>query len=253
MNVRQNAELLAASDVAALTTAFSRMQTTADNRGYAHLAGLHGWPAGLCKHHQALFLPWHRAYLYMFELSLRDLGGDVRLVWWDWTSERSHRDGLPAIFTGEAALRSAEMPLDDDLARRVRDEAPYLADLSGPVPRTVRQPDPADSLPSRRDVDDVLDAPTFADFTTRLEDIHDRVHDWFKGTMSAVVLAGFDPAFWTHHAMIDRLWCLWQLRHPNAGVSPLRTDQALEGFPLTVGQVLDVRTLGYDYASEAIS
>jgi tyrosinase len=34
--------------------------------------------------------------------------------------------------------------------------------------------------------------------------------------MSLVPFAAFDPIFWAHHTMVDRLWRLWQLRHPGA-------------------------------------
>jgi tyrosinase len=48
--------------------------------------------------------------------------------------------------------------------------------------------------------------------------------------------------------MVDRLWYLWQLRNPGAGVPDGILNQALEGFPLTVAQVLDINALGYEYA-----
>jgi hypothetical protein len=53
--------------------------------------------------------------------------------------------------------------------------------------------------------------------------------------------------------MIDRLWYLWQLRNPNAGVGTLALDRALPGTPLNVGQVTDISRLGYDYATKVIS
>jgi tyrosinase len=68
--------------------------------------------------------------------------------------------------------------------------------------------------------------------------------------MSLVPIAGFDPIFFAHHAMIDRLWYLWQLRNPNAGVGTVPLDRALDGFPLNVGQVLNIHRLGYDYATK---
>jgi tyrosinase len=50
--------------------------------------------------------------------------------------------------------------------------------------------------------------------------------------------------------MIDRLWYLWQLRNPNGGVGTVPLTQALEGFPLTVAQTLDINKLGYEYATK---
>ena len=43
-----------------------------DKRGFEYFAGWHGVPLGWCQHHDALFLPWHRAYLYNWEMAMRD-------------------------------------------------------------------------------------------------------------------------------------------------------------------------------------
>ena len=67
----------------------------------------------------------------------------------------------------------------------------------------------------------VLNAPNFVDFSNRLESsAHNLVHVWTGGTMAQVPIAGFDPIFWAHHTMIDRLWSLWQLRHPGLAPDP---------------------------------
>lgn len=56
-----------------------------DDRGYQYFAGIHGLPLPICcQHHNLLFLPWHRAYLYFFEQSLLDQVATVPLPWWDW-------------------------------------------------------------------------------------------------------------------------------------------------------------------------
>ncbi|MGH6665900.1 MAG: tyrosinase family protein, partial [Pseudolabrys sp.] len=74
-----------------------------------------------------------------------------------------------------------------------------------------------------------------------------------NGSMAIIPLAAFDPIFWAHHTMVDRLWYLWQLRHPGSGVPASIMNRALEGFPLTVAQVLDIKALGYDYAVSVTS
>ena len=70
--------------------------------------------------------------------------------------------------------------------------------------------------------------------------------------MSQVAAAAYDPIFWSHHAMVDRLWQMWQGRHP--GESPPREilDKALPPFGMTVRETLSVPALGYDYAIQAI-
>ena len=46
--------------------------------------------------------------------------------------------------------------------------------------------------------------------------------------MSQIPLAAFDPLFWAHHTMIDRLWALWQQAHPGAGAPLAVQDPHLE-------------------------
>jgi tyrosinase len=254
MHIRQNIETMPDADIAKFQGAITHALTINDNRGYMHFAKMHGWPLNFCKHGSPLFLPWHRGYLYMLELSLRDLSGDIALPWWDWTSNESHLTGVPAAYADAAGgLASAPVPLDQQTLAIVQQRAPWSLDLGGAVPMTIRNPDLASKLPDATLVEDVLTAPTFEDFTIRLEDIHNNVHGWFQGTMAIVPLAAFDPIFWAHHAMIDRLWYRWQMLHPGAGVPTEIASSALEGFSLTVPQVLNIADLGYDYATGVIA
>src|SRR5690348_13822884 len=88
------------------------MMAIRDNRSYAFFAGLHGVPNFWCWHHQRsersgqlrqLFLPWHRAYLYNFELAMRDRVPGVSLPWWDWTLRPPRQNGIPQIFADRTA------------------------------------------------------------------------------------------------------------------------------------------------------
>jgi tyrosinase len=95
----------------------------------------------------------------------------------------------------------------------------------------------------------VLANRDFLTFQTQLESIHDGIHIWVGGTMESIPTAAYDPIFWAHHSMIDRVWYLWQLEHPGAGVPAHLLDRALAPFPMTVRDTLDVTHLGYDYAA----
>ena len=114
---------------------------------------------------------------------------------------------------------------------------------------TDRDPGPPADLPSQADVDDCLGKTDWLDFCLALEDVHDGVHGWVSGDMGVVGTAAFDPIFWAHHTMIDRLWWLWQLRHGNGSIPPNLLDVVLAPFNMKVRDVLNVQSLGYDYAA----
>ncbi|KAL8771913.1 MAG: hypothetical protein Q9209_002851 [Squamulea sp. 1 TL-2023] len=48
-----------------------------------------------------------------------------------------------------------------------------------------------------------------------LESLHNQIHGLIGngGHMAIIDYAGFDPAFWLHHAQIDRLFAIWQALH----------------------------------------
>ena len=66
--------------------------------------------------------------------------------------------------------------------------------------------------------------------------------------MASVATAAWDPVFWSHHCMIDRLWYLWQIRHGVNNIPPDLLPMVLQPFPLTVRDVLSINSLGYEYA-----
>ncbi|HVC57233.1 MAG TPA: tyrosinase family protein [Stellaceae bacterium] len=256
MATRQNIANLSAAELAAWRQVIARSMALQDNRGYVHFAGMHGLPGQFCQHATLLFLPWHRAYLYMLEMALRDIDNTVALPWWDWTSDDAHANGLPAAYADTTVanpLLAGETGLPQRTLDQIQAQLPDVLDFSVTPPRTVRAPGPPDELPSAATIGSILEASTFEDFSTQIEDQHNLVHGWVGGAMGVVPVAAFDPIFFAHHAMIDRLWYLWQLRNPNSGVGQVALDQALPGTPLNVGQVLDISKLGYDYATKVIA
>lgn len=76
-----------------------------------------------------------------------------------------------------------------------------------------------------------------------LESLHDNVHAMLGGAnghMTIVPFSAFDPVFVLHHAMIDRLYALWQVLHPNSWIIPevARTNS----YTTSVGEVLGSST-----------
>ncbi|HWC26527.1 MAG TPA: tyrosinase family protein, partial [Solirubrobacteraceae bacterium] len=214
-----------------------------DDRGFFEHAGRHGVPYWDCPHHtpQRIFLPWHRAYLYRLEQALADQVRGVTLPWWDWTTTRE----IPAPFA-EPQVGGAPNPLAGSRTlvtpADIRDGAPLIEE-------TFRDPGPPDFLPVPDELRAVLEQPSFAVFSDACEDMHDGVHGWVGGTMTNVGYAAFDPVFWAHHCMIDRVWWLWQQQgRMNAVPFAGWEDLVLEPFNLTVRDVLNANALGFDYA-----
>ena len=50
--------------------------------------------------------------------------------------------------------------------------------------------------------------------------------------MGTIAFAAYDPIFWAHHTMIDRLWRLWHQKHPNARVFAFGIGSSVNRFLL---------------------
>ena len=241
--------------IAELRAAFAKLQQIDDERGYQHLAGLHGLPLPFyCDqaHGQPAFLPWHRAYLHRFELALRSTGHDVMLPWWDWVTVRRIPDAYQEIPNAENPLRSVHINVRAlEQGRRAEGEQEDADEIRlARIPGTVREPARGGSrLPTAKEIEAVMAYTDFTSFTSNLEDYNGNVHVWVGGHMGDIPFAAYDPIFWAHHCMIDRLWRMWQLRHPQASFPRNVARQVMEPFNLTAEDVLDPTTLGYDYVS----
>lgn len=236
---RRSARRLTAGQLASFRAAIAAAQTIGDDRGYQFWSGIHGLPLPIsCVHHRELFLPWHRAYLYLFEKALQDRVPGATLPWWDWAN---HSEGVPGPYAKRKA-NGKKNPLFDSPIQPSGRESPSQT-------RTTRAPGSPGELPSAGEVSAVLANQDFFTFQTQLESLHDGVHVWVGGTMGSIATSAYDPLFWAHHCMIDRLWYLWQLRHPGGGVPASLLDRALAPFPMTVRDTLHTSQLGYDYAA----
>jgi tyrosinase len=256
VNLRENIEELSDNSLTDLREAFKRIMEIQDNRGYNYIAGFHGVPGWYCWHHGSrsrgdlsrpfnLFCPWHRAYLYWFEQFLKDRLEHVNLPWWNWSSEASRTNGIPKAFSDEF-VNGTPNPLYKAHILVPNSNPPFDED-------TRRDPQDPSDLPTPQMIDELLELNDFDDFDIILENIHDQIHGWVGGSMGLVSTAAYDPLFWSHHCMVDRLWYLWQLRHGFTNGMQDMLDEVLEPFPLRVRDVIDIRSLGYEYAVAQIS
>ena len=71
--------------------------------------------------------------------------------------------------------------------------------------------------------------------------------------MGQIPFAAYDPIFWAHHTMIDRIWRLWQLAASARGPARRAARSCARAVPDDGRQTLDVTALGYDYAAATAS
>jgi tyrosinase len=253
LKVRKSIAQMSAAEVGRFRKALAGMMSRPDNRGYQYFAGWHGVPLGICEHHNKYFLPWHRGYLYHFELALQEIDPEVTIPWWDWETEA----GVPAAFevakVGGKANLLASAPIEPLGVKR----RPGWPKKTGRHPGVPIPGVPAAKPPPYRNwVKEVTGSTSYDEFWWRCAGLHDNVHVWVGGNggqMSDPNWAAFDPLFWAHHAMVDRIWRIWQHEHPGAKPDADTQDTPLtfaKGPSLLVRDVLDVKRLGYEYAAQ---
>jgi hypothetical protein len=198
-------------------------------------------------HRGPAFGPWHRELLKLYEAELAAVAGDpdLTLPYWDWTKDRSTADpGFPFVadfLGGDGAGNPndrvttgdfAGLPLNCDeegfgyLRRHFGIDGPGLPtspDVRGALALTTY-----DSSPWN------LNSPATS-FRNTLEgwvgtgQIHNAVHRWVNGSMQPGSSPN-DPVFFLHHCNIDRLWSVWQQKHPgSAGYLPDMSTPASAG------------------------
>lgn len=220
------------------------------------------------------FLPWHRAYLYVFEQAVQTLSGDKTLgiPYWNWSVERR----IPRAYANSAS------PLFDK--RRFGDDRPLTDHEVGYNPRDpkakklgiaalaaetfTQRPNPRDwsfGGPSRPN-----DKDFYAPGTVEANP-HNLVHMYVGGVrkvdredvygdMADLATAARDPVFFAHHCNIDRVWEIWRQDADKRKTEP--TDDhdfmsksflfnGLDGLPIEVKvkETLDAGGLGFRYDS----
>jgi tyrosinase len=242
LKVRQNIDTLSATELADFRRAIKGAMALNDNRGYEYFAGWHGVPLGWCQHHDPLFLPWHRAYLYWLELALQSQVPGVTLPWWDWTKGTT----IPAAYT------VAQVDGSDNPLAKAEIKVFGTAHQDGWPTETSRDPGEFPEVPGppyQQEWAHAMQADNYTDFSQRIWTVHDTLHVWVGGTMSEVDFAAYDPVFFAHHANVDRAWRIWQSAHPGANPPADILDVSLQTDPaMKVQTTLDVRNLGYEYA-----
>ena len=196
-------------------------------------------------HGNSGFLPWHRQFILNFESELNDIDDQVYLPYWDWTKDPLQIAGTPnwnatmtAVLGGDGTgprirfggrdigralmsgpishwrfINAAGNPTSTRLARSFN--------MTGQGNTQIRREFAPTMALSVYDGADFGRDPVSPSFRADLERLlHNEMHVWVGGHMSQVAVAPNDPAFFLHHAMVDKLWQDWQAANPRETYRP---------------------------------
>ena len=189
------------------------------------------------------FLPWHRAYIYFYEIIIRakvaSLGGpeDWALPFWNYSFQDDQvpdppfpRSNLPWVFAQPKLPDGTGNPLfvNDIKKRGLQPVWPAGSQAGKPMYLEPTTPPYADAYGNAIYQDPNSDADGF---NPTLDGVpHGMVHVdtgtgdqriSSTGWMAYTQTAGFDPIFWLHHSQIDRLWVGWNAL---GGLNPNEQD-----------------------------
>lgn len=247
--IRFNLIRLRDADIQDLRDAYAAMYEISetapgDRRGYFAYARGHGYDLDLCHDDDRVFLTWHRSYIYSFEKALNsalqwkrgDSELELTLPYWDWTqfSSATHAsNGLPKVVDDETYTNAAGDEVPNPLARAkslYRTVGLGLSDDDAFTKRYVSRLR-GDILLLRNEVQRYLTNPSFTMFQNDFNfAAHSHIHvvtggrdaasplPRSLGDMGSTTSASFDPIFWMHHAMCDKVWADWQALRPSANI-----------------------------------
>ncbi|MBJ7515951.1 MAG: tyrosinase family protein [Stenotrophomonas sp.] len=229
-----------------------------------------------CQHGNWYFLPWHRAYLDMYEQAVIELTGHTgfALPYWDWSTQRAYPPAfIDPLYQGRPnALFS---PFAGDDMRQERKPVPSLppaetglVKINGLLDATILEnfgggrPFDETVMPPRAQ-HNVL--PIWLGRRGAVSELesgpHNYVHDEVNGYMGFPAAAR-DPLFFAHHANVDRIWENWILQGHVNTTDPLWLDMVFPNHFLRMnGQTYSVRVdkvrrpadLGYRYDDSGVA
>ncbi|HSI19510.1 MAG TPA: tyrosinase family protein [Sphingomonas sp.] len=223
---------------------------------WTDMSNIHGTAAGFnkCPHGNWYFLPWHRAYLLMYERMIRSVTGNAgfAMPYWDWTAHPT----VPQAFA-QATYNGQPNPLYV-AARNNGYSIPTIYSGTTVMNNIYGQTNFELFGSSRRPGQNSLDPSWIKGPGTQgtLEATpHNNIHTHLGGFMPNGN-SPMDPIFLMHHGNIDRIWWSWNCRGHANTTDPLWLNMPFtnnyydtNGSWLTYkpSQLLNIGTLGYSY------
>ncbi|KAI8867020.1 Di-copper centre-containing protein [Ramicandelaber brevisporus] len=170
-------------------------------------------------HGYAEFLPWHRAFLRMFEAHLQRVSGDPTIsqpYWNSYTGDTSPYNH--PIFSDDWFGSNGGNNINRPYIERPESGCPLVTKTIGEIGyaesetefRCVVRNFKTSSFPVDTSVLYTMGNQTFAPFAQEIEGSpHGTPHINIGGTMESM-WSPADPVFWFHHAFIDKIWADWQ-------------------------------------------
>ena len=211
-------------------------------------------------HGHAWFLPWHRAYIAQLNQVLQDHSDNcVNVPYWDWTLDEGERpvDGnIPAF---DPVIMGTTRDLGTSPADSRLKDGMFACDAGDPSSYWVPHVPGGGSLDfattnclQRRynennvvtfdtalEVDDEINDNN--DFTSFYVDVeggsHIPPHTYVQGHMTTGA-SSFDPLFFMHHNMIDKVWDDWQKK--SGGLHQYDYDEELVPFYQPLNGMMDI-------------
>ncbi len=173
------------------------------------------------------FLPWHRAYLIIFERELRTIDNSLSLPYWDWDNDLGRLIGV-SDFSALSPGRNLGLPPGQ------RSENNQSREWEFNETQTMN----LESYPGE-----------YFTFSRILEGgLHAIGHNWIGGDMANTRFSPNDIIFWMHHAAVDRVWAKWQTNNPGERAFLSGNDARLDpwGSQFTIDNINDISDLGAD-------
>ncbi|GAB1607023.1 Hemocyanin A-type, units Ode to Odg,Hemocyanin, beta-C chain unit D,Hemocyanin type 2 unit a,Hemocyanin [Argonauta hians] len=240
--VRKNINRLSLDEVDSLMYAMKQMHKDKSSDGFETIATFHALPPmcpnptakhryACCVHGMATFPQWHRLFVVQFEQALQRHGSKVGVPYWDWTYPMSEIPSFLSMEKYVSPFTGIEMfnPFNHGHITHISEETMTRREINDQL---FEKPELGKQTWLFNNIILALEQTDYCDFEIQFEIVHNAIHSWLGGSelysMNQLHYAAYDPAFYTHHANVDRLWVIWQELQKFRGLPAYESNCAIE-------------------------
>jgi hypothetical protein len=208
-------------------------------------------------HNRPLFEAWHRKYTAELEKLLRKNDTKIRIPYWDWSQYYNDRNNDPIWkWFGKEGSSNGEHCI---IGGEFKDFKVFFGD-------DLTDPGRVKCLTRKSKIDAVfgchkdyinqriIDERNARDSWIQLEyNCHNSVHDKIGEGFGSLISTN-DPLFFSHHAFVDMIWFVKQMRYPSEYDKFAQSiDDKIPGYNIPIRDVLDATNLCYTYLEDNYS